>query len=94
MDKMTIPYSQCTSSEEAYQTIKQKVHKVLSLWKVSADITHQDQSRNIHAKGKGFTMHIAFEEREAVTELTLSFPLSTLKKAILPPLEKELKKYL
>ena len=94
MEKLVIPYTLCGDSGEAYRTVKEGVREVLSQWNIHADITCRDQTQKIHAKGKGFSMDIAFGEKEALAEITLSFPLSALKKTILPPLERELKKYL
>ena len=94
MDKLVIPYSQCTHAEEAYLLVKKNIRGALSQWNINAEITYQDQSLHIDAKGTGFNMNITFQEKEAIAEVNLSFPLSALKQRIIPPLEKELKKYL
>ena len=94
MSRLTIPYSRCSCREEAYGIVKREIPRILSKWKLAADLDLRDAEHQIHAKGKGFTMDIDFEEKQAVAELSLSFPLSALKKTILPPLEREFSKHL
>ena len=94
MAKLNISYTQCADSEEAYRRVVENLSRVLAEWNIKADITCRDESRNIQAVGKGFSMDIHFGDKEAVADLTLSFPLSALKQTIVTPLERELKKYL
>ena len=94
MSRLTIPYSQCSSRQEAYGVVRQKIPRLLSKWKITADLDLRESDHQIRANGKGFTMDIIFEEKQAVAEISLSFPLSALKNTILPPLEREFSKYL
>ena len=94
MERLITPYCQCQTPEEAYSVVKEKVPKALSKWNIKADIDWDDSSRQVTAKGKGFKMEMNFEEGQLVTEMDFSFPLSMLKKTIIPSLEGELKKYL
>ena len=94
MDRITIPYGKSKTAEEAYSIVREKVPEVLSKWKITADITWEDSSRQVSAKGKGFAMDMKFEEGQVLAEVTLSFPLSVMKKTILPALKGEFEKYL
>ena len=94
MSRLTIPYTKSQSAQEAYSIVREKVPKTLAKWKITADINWDESSERVSAKGKGFAMEMTFEERQVLAEITLSFPLSMLKKTILPALKEEFKKYL
>ena len=93
-ERFIIPYSHCSTQEEAYNIVQQKIPELLSQWKIVADVSYQSGSPQVSAKGKGFSMDITFENNQAVADVSLSFPLSTLKNTILSPLKKEFTKYL
>ena len=88
------PIPNAPPGDEAYSIVKQKIPQILSHWKITADITYQEESHKMHASGKGFTMDLTFEEKQVIAEMTLSLLLSPLKGTILPSLEKEFTKHL
>lgn len=93
MADLKIPYSNVTNSEEAFNLAKEVVTpEYVAKYNVKADVTFDEGSKTIAAKGKGFELSIFFADSEAEVSITLSLLLRPVKKTILDAVGRKLEK--
>ncbi|MCT4640874.1 MAG: polyhydroxyalkanoic acid system family protein [Bacteriovoracaceae bacterium] len=93
--KFEVPYANITSRDQAYSTVKENItEETIARFKVKADITYQDDSKVIGAKGKGFELKVEFTDDKAIANLDLSFLLKPIKGKIVEGLTKQLSRVL
>lgn len=92
---LKVRYSKLSSREEAYKEACSIITpEYIEKWKVKADITYDESSSKIKAKGKGFALELAFKEEAAEVSCDLSFMLKPFKKTVLETIENKLKKHI
>ena len=88
-----IPYNN-KSCDEAFALAKEKITSdYVSRFKVNADIEHDEVAKKIMAKGKGFSMELAFKENEVVANLNLGLLFKAFKNPIVDTIKTKLEKY-
>jgi len=86
---LELKYKKAKNKSEAFQIVKANVTpKTLESFKVKADISYYEESDQIVADGKGFTLRTNFYDDRAEADLELSFLLKPAKGKILAQIEK------
>ena len=92
---LKVPYNKVTTRQEAYQEARSVITpEYIAKWKVKADISYDDASTSIKAKGKGFSLDLEFTDHEARVSCDLSLMLRPFKKTVIETIEGKLKKHI
>ena len=92
---LKVPYNNITTADEAYGKAKELITpEYIAKWKVKADVSLNDATKCITAKGKGFTLELAFQDTQAEVKCDLSLMLRAFKGTILEAVESKLKKHI
>lgn len=90
--ELKVPYAQITDKKLGYEQAKKLIPEVIAKFGVKADVTSDDASAILKAKGSGFEAKIEFKESEAVVSVDLGMLLKPFKGKILETIEKQIKK--
>lgn len=92
---LKIPYTQVTSSSEAYNKARQVITpEYIEKFQVKTDLNYDEVAKKVIAKGSGFTLILSFLEDHCDLDLDLSFLLKPLKGKIMEKIEWQIKKNL
>ncbi len=72
---LKIPYGNVTSADQAFNAVKSNItsQMIEEKFKIKADISYFDSSKEIVAKGSGFELKMMFAPNEAHINLDLGF---------------------
>jgi hypothetical protein len=92
---LSVKYKQLASADEAYhEALKQITPEYIQKWNLKADVTCDEPSKCMTAKGKGFDLTLKFKETECEVDLNLSFLLKPFKGNVLEQIQRKLEKHL
>lgn len=92
---LSVKYKQLSTAQEAYQeALKQITPEYINKWNLKADVTCDEPSKSMVAKGKGFDLTLKFLESECQVTLNLSFLLKPFKSNVLEQIQRKLEKHL
>lgn len=92
---LSVKYKQCATAQEAYQeALKQITPEYIQKWNLKADVTCDEASKCMVAKGKGFDLTLKFKEAACEVDLNLSFLLKPFKSNVLEQIQRKLEKHL
>ena len=90
---LDVEYEKVGDVDEAWIAVKANITpELMARFKVKADITYKESSKEIVAKGKGFELSINLLDDKAIGKIKLSLLLRPLKSKIIQGIEKQLKR--
>ena len=93
MADLKVPYQKVSDANEAFNLAKEVVTpEYVAEYNVKADVSFDEGSKIIAAKGKGFDLNILFGDTEAEVNIKLSLILRPVKKSVLVPSEESRKR--
>lgn len=93
MADLTVPYNNVSNADEAFNLAKEVVTpEYVAKYNVKADVSFDEGSKTIAAKGKGFDLSIFFADSQAEVNIKLSLILRPVKKTVLDAVGRKLEK--
>lgn len=91
---LKVSYQKATNAAEAYALAREQItDDYLEKFKVKTDLAYDEAGRKITAKGKGFSLILAFGETACEVSLDLGFLYKPLKGKILETVERKIQKH-
>lgn len=89
-----VTYQKANDATEAFAIAREQITgDYINKFKVKTELTYDEANKKIIATGKGFTLTLAFVEKECEVSLELGFLYKPLKGKVLETIEHKIKKH-